>query len=77
MGLLESALASYVAGIRLNGEYVDRKSSLSRRDELNRLVTEGESGIVGRARTNPSSRAQTTALGNLNYLKSRLAGGCE
>jgi hypothetical protein len=77
MGLLESALASYVAGVRLDGEYVDRKSPLSHRDEIDRLVTEGDRGIVGRARANPSNRALATALGNLNYLKSRLAGGCE
>jgi hypothetical protein len=77
MGVLEAALASYVAGVRLNGEYVDRKSPLSRRAEIERLVTEGERSIVGRARTNPSNRTLGAALGNINYLKSRLAGGCE
>lgn len=77
MGLLEAALASYVAGVRLDGEYVDKKSPLSRRDEIDRLVTEGERGIVGRARANPANRAMATALRDINYLKSRLAGGCE
>lgn len=77
MGVLEQALGSYVAGIRLNGEYVDRKSQLSRREELDRLVTAGERDIAGRARSNPSNRTLASALTNLNYLKSRLAGGCE
>ncbi len=77
MGQIEAALASYVAGVRLDGEYVDKKSPLSRRDEIDRLVAEGERAIGGRARSNPSNRTLATALGNLNYLKSRLAGGCE
>jgi hypothetical protein len=77
MGVLEQALASYVAGIRLNGEYVDRNSQLSRRDELGQLVTAGESNITGRAKGNPNNRTLATALSNINYLKSRLAGGCE
>ncbi|HEY3309006.1 MAG TPA: hypothetical protein VGJ93_11175 [Desulfuromonadaceae bacterium] len=77
MGVLEEALASYVAGIRLNGEYIDRKSPLSRREAISRLVTEGERDIVSRAKANPANRTLATALTNINYLKSRLAGGCE
>jgi len=77
MGALEAALASYVSGVRLDGEYVDRKSPLSRREQIDRLVAEGERGIGIRARANPTNRALATVLGNINYLKSRLAGGCE
>ena len=77
MGVLEEALASYVAGIRLNGEYIDRKSPLSRREAISRLVAEGERDIVGRAKANPANRTLAKSLTNINYLKSRLAGGCE
>ncbi len=77
MGVMEQALASYVAGIKLNGEYLDRKSQLSRREEIDRLITEGERGIAGRAKANPTNRTLAMAMSNINYLKSRLAGGCE
>lgn len=77
MGVLDAALASYVAGIRLNGAYVDRRSTLSQREALDRLVAEGERTIVPRAKSSPDNRTLATALANLNYLKSRLAGGCE
>ncbi|RII26968.1 MAG: hypothetical protein CXR30_16220 [Geobacter sp.] len=77
MGVLDAALASYVAGIRLNGTYVDRNTPLSQRDALQRLVAAGERDIAPKAKANPNNRSLATALANLNYLKSRLAGGCE
>jgi len=77
MGVFDAALASYVAGIRLNGAYVDRRSTLSQREALDRLVAEGERSIVPQAKANPDNRTLAKALANLNYLKSRLAGGCE
>ncbi|MFH1020247.1 MAG: hypothetical protein V1782_06490 [Pseudomonadota bacterium] len=77
MGIIEAALANYVAGIRLDGDYVDKKSPLSRREEINRLVTEAERTIGSRAAATPSNRTLAVARKDLNYLKSRLAGGCE
>lgn len=77
MGVLDAALASYVAGIRLNGTYVDRNTPLSQRDALQRLVAAGERDIAPKAKANPNNRSLATTLANLNYLKSRLAGGCE
>ena len=77
MGLLDSAMTSYVAGVKLDGVYLDKKSPLSRRDLIDQLITEADRGIGARARANPSNRTLATALGNINYLKSRLAGGCE
>jgi hypothetical protein len=33
--------------------------------------------IGGRARANPENHSLAVALKNVNYLRSRLAGGCE
>lgn len=77
MGVVEAALTNYVAGIRLDGDYIDKKSPLSRREEISRFVAETERSISGKAAANPSNRTLTAARKDLNYLKSRLAGGCE
>lgn len=77
MGLTEAALASYVVGVKLDGDYLEKNNPSSIRDMISRLVMEAERGIGVRARANPSNRTLATALGNVNYLKSRLAGGCE
>lgn len=77
MGVNEAALANYVAGIRLDGDYVDKKSPLSRREEISRFVTEADRTVGSKAAANPSNRTLAVARKDLNYLKSRLAGGCE
>ncbi len=77
MGALEEAVASYVEGVKLNGEYVDGKSPLSRRKEVQQLVDEGMRTIGSRAKSNPGNRSVAAALRNVYYLQSRLAGGCE
>ncbi len=77
MGALEEALASYVQGVRLNGDYVDGKSPMSRRTEIQRVVDEGVRVVGDKARANPGNRSLAVAMGNVNYLRSRLAGGCE
>ena len=77
MGALEEALASYVEGVRLNGDYVDGKSPLSRRTEIRKATDEGLRVIGSRVRANPGNRSLAVALKNVNYLRSRLAGGCE
>jgi tetratricopeptide (TPR) repeat protein len=77
MGALDEAVASYVEGVRLNGDYVDRKSPLSRRAAIEKAADEGLRVIGGRARANPGNRSLAMALNNVNYLRSRLAGGCE
>ena len=41
MGALDEAIASFVQGVKLNGDYVDAKSPLSRRAEIQRVVDEG------------------------------------
>ncbi len=77
MGALEEAVANYRDGVKLNGDYVDGKSPLSRRAEIRKLTDEGLRVIGGRARANPGNRSLSAALANVNYLRSRLAGGCE
>ncbi len=77
MGALDEAVASYEEGVRLNGDYVDAKSPLSRRDAIQGLVNEGLKSIGGRAAANPGNRSLAASLAKVNYLKSRLAGGCE
>jgi cytochrome c-type biogenesis protein CcmH/NrfG len=77
MGAFDEALSSYVDGVKLNGDYVDAKSPLSRRAEIQRLVDEGLKNINQRASSNPGNRSLAASRQKLNYLKSRLAGGCE
>ena len=77
MGIIEAALANYVAGIKRDGDYIDKKKPLSRRERISSFVVETESSIGSRAAANPSNRTLAVARKDLNYLKSRLAGGCE
>ncbi len=77
MGALDEAVARYAEGVRLNGDYVDRKSPLSRRGEIEAAADEGMRVIGARARANPANLSLALSLKNVNYLKSRLAGGCE
>lgn len=77
MGALDEAVASFEAGVKLNGDYVDAKSPLSRRGAIQGLVDEGLRSIGGRAAANPGNRSLAASLAKVNYLKSRLAGGCE
>ena len=77
MGGLDEAISSFVEGVKLNGDYVDNKSPLSRRTEIQSLVDEGAKSIGARAAANPDNRSIAAAMRKINYLKSRLAGGCE
>jgi len=77
MGALDEAIASFVQGVKLNGDYVDAKSPLSRRAEIQRVVDEGQKDVARRASANPDNRSLAASRQQVNYLKSRLAGGCE
>jgi tetratricopeptide (TPR) repeat protein len=77
MGAFDEALSSFVEGVKLNGDYVDAKSPLSRRTEIQGLVDEGLKNVGQRSAANPGNRSLTVSRQKLNYLKSRLAGGCE
>jgi tetratricopeptide (TPR) repeat protein len=77
MGALDEALSSYREGVKLNGDYVDAKSPLSRRAEIQRLVDEVQKDIARRTAAGQGTRSLAASREKVNYLKSRLAGGCE
>lgn len=77
MGALEQSAASFAAGVRRNGDYIDRNGPLSRRRQIEKLVERALPEVAERAALNPSNRTLTAALKDLRYLQSRLAGGCE
>jgi hypothetical protein len=73
----DEAIASYVRGVKLNGDFVDRHSPLSVADEIELLVDEGLAEFKPKASAHPDNPTLKLALTNLYYLQSRLAGGCE
>ncbi len=77
MGAFDEAVTSFFEGVKLNGDYVDNKSPLSHRQEIQRLVDEGSKSTSARAGANPDNRSIAASMRKVNYLKSRLAGGCE
>lgn len=77
MGAFDEAVSSYMAGVKLNGDYVDAKSPLSRRPEIQRLVDDGLKTINKRTSASPDNSTLAASRQKINYLKSRLAGGCE
>ena len=77
MGAADKAVASFVQGVKLNGDYIDRHSPVTRREIIGRIVGSQLSTAVSAYRSAPSNPAMKENLANLNYLKSRLAGGCE
>jgi hypothetical protein len=77
MGVHEEAIASFVVGVRRNGDYIDADNPLSRREIIRQVVEESLPTIRERARANPQNASLSATLNNLFYLQSRLAGGCE
>lgn len=77
LGALDEAVASYAAGVRLSGDYLDKESPLSRKDEISRLVASGLQSVGERLKANPDNRTAKATMQQLYYLQSRLAGGCE
>lgn len=77
MGAFDEALHCYADGVRLNGEYLDRKSPLSRRADIQLAAEEGERSVGARLRANPDNVSLAALLKDVRYLRSRLAGGCE
>ncbi|HZV82491.1 MAG TPA: hypothetical protein VFF53_10035 [Geobacteraceae bacterium] len=77
MGLADQAAANFVQGIKLNGDYIDRRSPVTRRDIIKKIVDNRLAAAVNAYRSTPGNSTLKESLTNLNYLKSRLAGGCE
>lgn len=72
MGAFDAAVASLARGVELNGEYVDERSPLSRREQIDAIVKKGVADMKS-----PSNASGKVLQKNLFYLQSRLAGGCE
>ncbi len=77
VGAIEEAIASYVQGVKLNGDFADKQGPFSAWSELNGLVENQLAPFKQRARANPDNASPKQVLNNLHYLQSRLAGGCE
>ena len=77
LGALDEAVASYAAGVRLNGDYIERDNPLSQRPAIQRLVASGLADVEARLAANPDNRTTLQTRKELYYLQSRLAGGCE
>jgi Flp pilus assembly protein TadD len=77
MGVLDGAAAGFVRGIKLNGDYIDKNSPFSKRDIIKVLVDKSLSPAQSAYKNSPSNPALKENLANINYLRSRLAGGCE
>ena len=77
MGVTDGAVAAFVQGIKLNGDYIDKNSPFSKREIIAILVEKSLPPAQSAYKNANSNRALKENLSNLNYLKSRLAGGCE
>lgn len=77
LGAVDEAVASYAAGVKLRGDYVDKENPLSRRNEIAKLVESGLRTVSARLALNPDNRTAKATMKQLYYLQSRLAGGCE
>jgi len=77
LGAVDEAVASYAAGVRLSGDYVDRDSPLSQRETIQKLVADGLVNVTTRLAAHPDNRTALETRKELYYLQSRLAGGCE
>jgi cytochrome c-type biogenesis protein CcmH/NrfG len=75
--LFDKAVASFVQGVKLNGDYIDKTSQITRRAVIEKLVTAQLPRAAAAYRSSPGNPARKEHLANINYLKSRLAGGCE
>lgn len=77
MGVVDKAAASFVQGVKLNGDYIDRRSPVTRRELVKKIVDSQLPAAVGAYRGAPGNSSLGEHLANLHYLKSRLSGGCE
>lgn len=77
LGVADAAAAAFVQGVKLNGDYIDLRSPVSRRDIITRLVDSSLPKVTAAYRSGTANPTIKANLANLNYLKSRLAGGCE
>ena len=73
----QPATASFVRGVKGDGDYVDAKSPLSRYESISRVVDEGLRQVGAQVKQHPDNSSLQETMRDLYYLQSRLAGGCE
>ena len=76
LGAKQKAIAHLARAVRMNGDYVDSQSPLSRRDLIEPLL-ERELVAIKQQAANSSASSLKVTLKDLYYLQGRLAGGCE
>lgn len=76
-GAKQKAIAHLARAVRMNGDYVDRHSPLSRRELIDPLLDRELVEMKQQADANPESSTVRAALKDLYYLQGRMAGGCE
>ena len=77
LGATPEAIKHLARAVRMNGDYVDQHSPLSRRDLVDSLLENKLAKLKKRAEKNPGSAGLQSALKDLYYLQGRMAGGCE
>ncbi|MDT8423853.1 MAG: hypothetical protein RQ724_08780 [Desulfuromonadales bacterium] len=77
MGAIDAALESLAAGIKRDGNYIDRNGSLSYRETVAALVVNQLPLYAARVANDAGDTIALTSKRHLHYLQSRLAGGCE
>ena len=77
LGAVEEAVARYAEGVKRQGDYIDRRNPLSRRDAIEQAVNAAVAAIARRRTSGDNSPSLSALVANVNYLRSRLAGGCE
>ncbi|HEY5973449.1 MAG TPA: hypothetical protein VIU41_01785 [Geobacteraceae bacterium] len=77
LGAIEEAAARYADGVKRQGDYVDRTSPLSRRQRIEQVIQRAMGVIASRQAAGESGPGLSSLVRNINYLRSRLAGGCE
>jgi tetratricopeptide (TPR) repeat protein len=76
-GATRESIDHYVRAVRLNGDYVDKSSPLTRRSGIQQLVSTQLPVFAEKSHNDPQNIALQNALTGLYYLQSRLSGGCE
>ena len=77
MGAVEEAVARYAEGVKRQGDYVDRNNPFSRRENIQQAVQRAADAVTRRRAAGDGSPGLVALAANVNYLRSRLAGGCE
>lgn len=77
IGATDEAIAAYAAAVRGNPDFVESGTALAAREEIEQLVKSQLEPVRRRLNADPSGMATRKTMGQLRYLQSRLAGGCE